>query len=110
MLSSTESLESAFESFDVDAIEKLLKSDFQIENPARIDYSVLHTLIELIESTTINKSALFKKTFIKTLNHLDRPHAVRRIVKLVVESREFNVDSLTVSCETALHFVVDKLM
>ena len=53
-MSPTESLISAIRSFDVDTVEKLLKSDFEIEYRNRDHHSVLHTAVALIDSETIN--------------------------------------------------------
>src|SRR6218665_192382 len=104
-MSQTESLISAIRSFDVDTVEKLLKSDLEIDNRNRKLHSILHTTIKLIDPLKM-QPAHFNEKANEHLNPSYSPEALRRIVEILLESGRFNVNALTNSSSTALHLAV----
>src|SRR6218665_448049 len=107
-MSARQILSSAIRSFDVDTVEKLLKSDLEIECGNEAHDSALYIALKRIAAgTTSLDMSGFKKKSNKHLNLLSKSEAFRRMVKLLLESGRFNVNALTHSCQTALHLAIE---
>src|SRR6218665_3947220 len=107
-MSARQILSSAIRSFDVDTVEKLLKSDLEIECGNEAHDSALYIALKRIAAgTTSLDMSGFKKKSNKHLNLLSKSEAFRRMVKILLESGRFNVNALTHSCQTALHLAIE---
>src|SRR6218665_1363399 len=104
-----QALISAIKSFDVDSVEKLLKNDIEIECANGTHHSALYIAIKLIKAgiTSLDIDGISWMSN-KHLDLMRNSEALRRIVKVLLESGQFNVNALTDSCQTALHLAIEK--